>query len=1154
MTTHQCYKCNKAFSQKSHLDAHLNKKNNCEKCNVNFTTQYAYINEKLTLVSDYINTKRDKKDKIRCVRGHELVCVNGNVNKPHFRHKNSDDVGGEPMTKWHCDWQGNFPVTEVDFKKQDQSQYKDRRADILIEGRDIIIEIQHSPIDDANVICRAHDYKLHDKDLIWIIDGNSEDVKLEKLSDGSYLITFHNNWKYKSFSHTYEFVLLDIQEQIFKIPVRKVCHNMIQVKEYKPIDFVVQELLSDPKNIFDIWEDDNEVKAKLTFLQKGAGNGKTYTIWESISLNFDKEVYVLLVKQHSAKEVIKAELDDQAERNEFHIVNNIEDIEHETYGRQYIANYRHKHSNRSCTVVIGTIDSFIFALSSTSTTNVNFFNGLLENISLNGCDKINNSSGSIRYGGRHLKLNKHAQIWIDETQDLPEIYLHAFIKIILSTKIDLVVVGDKLQSLEFADNFMNCINKDRQLPNIDIEFEPQVNVNRRIKVKHMAGKINSLVNFKKYGVPEISMENENNREDRGENVLEIISAPTVYQNDPDKKKIFCYLDVIIEKVDKEVVEHGYGPKDFLFTFPIMKGNNIATELATRLTEYWIRKLHDDSDKEYRQYVVLHRHEEGQIIDTSSSINSTRIMSIRAAKGDGRHVVFVLGCTEAAIKLCSKQQINIVYESHLHVALTRAKSKIYFGLEKNNDDIHKRFAETGHAAYIPNIKMHIQIPRLLANIDTEKVILLLKERGISELKEEPDKNTTAAATIDWEYHCIRHAIYIQYARFKVLEKSKDNSNFQTSQIKFVLDKISKLSVQERTTSEFYAYLTLIKKNNDSDFFPYFPLCNLSHKSIYNQFFTKIKDIMEKIQLDYKKNRFSLGEQTPLEAVIQYYMIDLFKNKTYHTTPPTTIYNIISFFESCNGKPKETDLLEEAENMKGIVSKVIDDIYEENHDADILWNIEHWVNYRGMTHDLGIAYTTPIIGYDDKNVYHLMFKTDYNQLNHWDTMIEILLERFLIRNPTENEFEKNNKTRFGGKNIKTYLFILKQNRYKLFDWDWDNLLDKDLKEECKKAIVKDLSGFSKQIYDFYTFTKKADTWKGLFNSPMEYIVNEKNIKLPTYAIDFFKDLHQQILSGKRNEVIELTNTEKMFCDSLNLRIEQTCDRFFGIIIDNADNIEW
>lgn len=930
---------------------------------------------------------------------------------------------------------------------------------------------------------------------------------------------------------------------------------MIQVKEYKPIEFVVQELLSNPKTIFDIWEDDNEIKAKLTFLQKGAGNGKTYTIWESISLNFDKEVYVLLVKQHSAKEVIKAELDDQAERNEFHIVNNIENIEHETYGRQYIANYRHKHSNRSCTVVIGTIDSFIFALSSTSTTNTNFFNGLLENISLNGCDKLNNSAGSIRYGGRHLKLNKHTQIWIDETQDLPEIYLQAFIKLILSTKIDVVVVGDKLQSLEFADNFMNCINKDKQLPNIDIAFEPHVNVNRRIKVKHMAGEINRLVNFKKYGVPEISMENENDREDRGENVLETISAPTVYQNDPDKNKIFGYVDDIIDKVEKEVLEHGYGPKDFLFTFPIMKGNDTATELATRLEAYWIRKLHDDSDNEYRQYVVLHRHEEGQIIDTSSSINSTRIMSIRASKGDGRHVVFVLGCTEAAIKLCSKQQINIVYESHLHVALTRAKSKIYFGLEKNNDDIHKRFGETGHAAYIPNINMHnIQIPRLLANIDTEKVILLLKERGISELKEETCKNTTSVATIDWEYHCIRHAIYVQYARFKVLEKSKNNNNFNKSQIKVVLDNISELSVQERTPSEFYKYLNLVS-NKVLDF-EYFPLCNLSHKSIYKQFCGKIKYIMEKNKSDYKKNRFSLGEQTPLEAVIQHYMIELYQNKKYHTTPPTTIYNIISFFESCIEKKKETELLEEAENMKSIVSKVIDDIYKDNSPADVVWNIEHGVKYCGITNDLSIACRTPIIGNDDNNVYHLMFKTDYNQLNHWDTMIEILLERFLIRHPKENDREINNKIRFDGKHIKTYLFILKQNRYELFDWDWDNLLDKSLKEECKKAIVKDLSGFSKQIYDFYTFTKKADTWKRLFNSPMEYIVNNKDIviRLPAYAIDFFKDLHQQILGGKRNEVIELTNTEKMFCDSLNLRIQQMCDRFFGIIIDNADNIEW
>ena len=73
-------------------------------------------------------------------------------------------------------------------------QIKDRRADIV--GVDnIIIEIQHSQIDTENVICRTQDYKLHNKDIIWIIDGNTEDVMLDELSDGSFLIYFKKSAK-----------------------------------------------------------------------------------------------------------------------------------------------------------------------------------------------------------------------------------------------------------------------------------------------------------------------------------------------------------------------------------------------------------------------------------------------------------------------------------------------------------------------------------------------------------------------------------------------------------------------------------------------------------------------------------------------------------------------------------------------------------------------------------------------------------------------------------------------------------------------------------------------------------------------------------------------------------------------------------------------
>ena len=61
-------------------------------------------------------------------------------------------------------------------------------------------------------------------------------MKLEELSDGQFLIIFNKDWKYKSFSHTYDFILLDISEKIFKIPVKKVTATMIKLKEYKSMD------------------------------------------------------------------------------------------------------------------------------------------------------------------------------------------------------------------------------------------------------------------------------------------------------------------------------------------------------------------------------------------------------------------------------------------------------------------------------------------------------------------------------------------------------------------------------------------------------------------------------------------------------------------------------------------------------------------------------------------------------------------------------------------------------------------------------------------------------------------------------------------------------------------------------------------------------
>jgi len=155
----------------------------------------------------------------------------------------------------------------------------------------------------------------------------------------------------------------------------------------------------------------------------------------------------------------------------------------------------------------------------------------------------------------------------------------------------------------------------------------------------------------------------------------------------------------------------------------MKNNPIATELETKLNEYWINHL-SNNDNTYKQYAVLHKHEEGQIIDTTTSKFSSRLMSIRASKGDGREVVFILSCNERMLKLCSKGEINLIYESHLHVALTRAKNKIYFGLNKINDEIHNRFSKLGYIEHRPIIKTSLQNSTILKYINNETIIKLL----------------------------------------------------------------------------------------------------------------------------------------------------------------------------------------------------------------------------------------------------------------------------------------------------------------------------------------------------------------------------------------------------------------------------------------------
>nr|QFG74809.1 MAG: hypothetical protein [Megaviridae environmental sample] len=1195
-----CKHCTKTFSQKSHYDAHKNKKNSCIKCDKNFTTEWAYVNNELLHIS-----KINKNSKnIKCKHGHPLIFCSGSIRRPYLKHKNSAHVTHySEMSKWHCKWQGYFKNTEISFDKKDEQQIKNRRADVVLNDK-YILEVQHSNITDSEVICRTDDYKLHDKELIWIIDGNTYDVKIDKFSDNSYLIQFDNNWKYKSFIYKYNFILLDINEQIYKIPVNSVCNKMFHAKSHQNIDLVIETLTNNPDNIWNLWKDENEIKPSLTIIQAPAGHGKTFKIWKNISENPDKELYIITTKQHTAKEVILNELNAQAERHEFHIVNSMDapdnNTDREYYSinksyneKQYIVTYKHKHSNRECKVIIGTIDSFIYSLTSKSIGGNTFFEGLLNNICKNGCDKINKHTGQIFYAGEKIKLNKMTELWIDESQDLPINYYKAIIKLMLATKIDCVVVGDKLQSLEYEENFMTHIELNAPFINI-IKKEPE-NTNRRIKVKYMAEKINRLVAFKNYNSPEIINELPDELEDRGESVLEIFTQKCIYANDTDKKKIDNEVEKILEKVKLEVDKYNYKPEDFLFLFPIMKCNILAGELETKLNTFWLERY--GSDDEFNQYAVLHKHEEGQIIDTSKSTHASRIMSIRASKGDGRSVVFILNCTEQALKLLSNNKKNIVYESYFHVALTRAEYKIYFGLTYNNDDIHRRFAKIDeNMEYIPIIKNSFTLDTITQYVDKEAFIKLIDDNKMIEEEDDeedeeenryssclnssltdwrltlgretggdndvrqyevPNTSTTSNSSyikenknkgsciIDWDYHCIRRAVYHNYAIFKIFEHSKNDELFEHSQIKVVLDKISKSNIIERSPKLFYDFL----KNKDLMNGKNFPLCNLSHKKIYKTYYKEIKKSIETIQINYKNNPLSIGDLLPLDASILIYVIDVYMNEKHHQITPSTIYNIVNSFKK---KDNIQELLEESENIKQIMENLMNKILK---DKNIKWNIEHVIKLNGNTDDLILHNRYSLIGNNENNIHHIVFQTDYNKLNQYDTLIKLLLERFLILNANSNKREKNNKTRFSGKKIITYLIILKQNTYKIFDRDFEDSIDNQIIILCKNAFITYFKHYNKELFNYCKIIKSdTSNWKG-FKSPYLFLAHEENFKKNSYIKNFFYELDKECKTDRMN-VKNITDNFNLFEEKINEYIIEMCETYFGFNNrnDEDDDIEW
>lgn len=1050
-------------------------------------------------ITDYLNLENKDLYKLKCFYNHDLLFCNGPIKKPYFRHKNSNDFNNCSMSKWHLEFQSKFnkDEIEIEFNKINENQIKTRRADVSIMNKNFIIEFQHSKIELQEVKNRKNDYNLHNKEILWIIDGN---YKIDVIDiDSRLYLKFKgfSNWQYESFKD-YSFIFIDINNKIYVIFPKLVKNNMIDVKTpYNKNDFIY--LL---KTNIDEINKDIPYQSYLYIRQQGAGNGKTYGIIQSIDNNDDFLYYksfIIVSKQHSAKSIIYNEFKEQYSNG---LLNNLENVNFSEIDKKYFITYHNKISNNDCKIVICTIDSFFYKLGNSNNTHTDKFKSIVQSII------TDLKKDRVIYNSLNFKLNKNLCLIIDETQDLSDNYGEAIISIIKNNYIDTYIVGDRLQSISFDKNaFLYLIENNFENLHINKIKYDDTNICRRFTNKSLINFINEKIPFDNYQLPKITpykIDNSNN------NNLIIFSRESINSLKDDKdRKINKAIDDIINFYAEEVNINNREPNDFLIITPFTTKSWFCEALERAIQLFWLTK---NKGEKFKRYVIFHKSELGTSINLDESLDKTRIVSIHTSKGDGRKVVFIIGLTDDSLMKFTDGQKNIVYDSLIHVALTRQKEKLYIRLDDNNDDIYKLFSS--------NINNNNKIPKIsrFIKLDIKKINKSLYTDNYKDYAIIDEKRNKEI--IDMSHHNIRYACI--YSHFIIYSDKYDNKKQIRQFFKEIINSEIKIcdNWKEYNDCLWINYkirkvnIDNWKKNNEIKKINIdnktIPLINLNDKYM-NIILKNIKNIKKKLN---DNNYFKL---CPIERILFLYMKDICNIPYELNITITEIYAIInSFYNVFNYNLKghnrclcknyfnnnETDiknnsdlkyLTEFYQDMINI-SKSYKNFFSVIYDnLQIL--LDHNVTIQFDT-DLYLYKRIQIIIYDNNNVFIIYLKPNINELNYYEILNESIIETFLIQNANDTEL------RFKNKKIKTLVFSLNLNDSFEIEWTENDLKKDIIMEVIKDYVYKDLKIKTNSLYANYNYYEKNNILNDLKKD-----FNLKNKDLPNFINSFFDRIEEE-----------------------------------------------
>lgn len=1080
-------------------------------------TEYAYmgkIGENIKIsVSEYsVLVSSNKPCKVYCKNGHELIPVI-NVKKriQHFRHKHCED---NPMSEWHLRWQSEFPVTEQAFKNA-TGQIKDRRADICIPEYGKIIELQHSYITPEEVNNRKTDYSLHKYDIIWLIDGE-DIIEVSELNNNRIYIMFRSKWAYGSFC-SHDTIFIDYEEKIYKIYPKYVKNNMIDVESPYTHQEFIKMVKTNDKSLSDIII---PPQCTLYINQFGAGNGKTFNIIQKLgSDDFVKyETIIVITKQHSAKNVINKELCDQYANKQISNISELELLNNESYikDKKYIYSYVNTNTKKKYHLVICTVDSLMYKLGDTTCNGLDKFKNIVLSIIDDYIEKKNKNSIKYININNNLYLNKNMCLMIDEVQDLSEIYALALLKIIRSRYIDLYVIGDILQSIITKKNALKYFMETPEFSYVKKELLTPVNICRRFTNQHLIDFCNSVIDFEKYNVPKI--EPYKQCTESLKSCLELVNLTNTIKkqdNTPSETNVDTIMNIYI----REVENNNYKPNDFLIVTPFTKKNYLVEKIEVAINKYWCNKY---KSNDYVRYAYFHKSEEGTTIDTTLSMESTRIVSIHSSKGDGRNVVIVIGCNEGALKKFTNNKQNLKYESLFHVAVTRMKNKLIFTYIANGDNIHRRLQKYGDEFNmevknnICNMSNKIKYSDIITTYTNEENFTKIYNLIIQHCDKDGFTNKENII-IDMQHHNIRAICMSLMLWLKIYKNCNQNKN----QLYHIFNDIKKAVVNTHYDYKtYFEDLNHNKRLSDAKLddrcnerlqkTPYYiPILfyndDKSVNSKYKKYGKIISDHINYIKT--KINNILKGNYVYLcsyEYIILYYMwhmckygnmvCDLNITELYHITHTYyTSFKKNDDHKHCNCHKYfknniNSTFLGDHYYRLDILGTIYDNFLNKHKKVNFLPN--KYVKYDGANKDFTIT-NSYVIMYDDTHVYNIKIHPTCNAINYNTYLIESIYDTYLIKN-IKISSEITEDFRFENKMVKTILFTCDSENYKEFNWISDSV---DYIDKYSQLFLNDIHCYMKQRY-----LSQLNNYQNYLQNRYEYYVKDNK---PYDAVKKFED---------------------------------------------------